>query len=614
MILAQQQPPAGDGAPIADILLVGGIISAATVAVLAIVVAHRRGVASPIAWVGVQAERYLGLPGWAAIPGILAIGAAILTFLGAIWDIGVHIDKGRDNGPFGTTAHYPLLAGLVGTYLCGVLAIGLAPRKPGPGFVSIPGLWHVPIGALLIAVGGAYAMLGFPLDDLWHRVFGQDVTLWGPTHTMFFGGLITAATGAVVLLAQGVRSLGRDPFAGWAPWKYPLAGVAGGIFLFVGCHITDEFNWGLPQYRQVWQPLLLAGFGGFGLILARSLGGRGATLGALLAFLPLQLFEVGLIGFLDTTQPATVLFVAEAVIVEAICWRAARRLSFRTAALAGLGVGTLGFGAEYAWSQVAMPLEWQPSLIAEGLPTAALAGVAGGLLAAAFAGALTGEPLKSRFSARAVAIGAAVLVAGLSVNAGIAHEAGGATATMTLTNEREAETPGGAVVAVADLEVTLSDPELAEDPNWAYVLGWQGGGRFNADLVSSGDGVLRSDGPVPIGGGWKTFVRVHDGRTLVAAAVRMPADDALGFEGFPAEPTVERPLVADTELLQIEQKDDGPMWAWTPAMMLVMGLNVSLMVLLGVATSRSRRDPTDPPAGTSRQAPPRSLRAAEAGS
>ena len=25
---------------------------------------------------------------------------------------------------------------------------------------------------------GMYALIGFPLDDVWHRIFGQDVTLW----------------------------------------------------------------------------------------------------------------------------------------------------------------------------------------------------------------------------------------------------------------------------------------------------------------------------------------------------------------------------------------------------------------------------------------------------
>ena len=43
-----------------------------------------------------------------------------------------------------------------------------------------------------------FALAGFPLDDIWHRLFGQDVTLWGPTHLMLIGGasLATLAAGA----------------------------------------------------------------------------------------------------------------------------------------------------------------------------------------------------------------------------------------------------------------------------------------------------------------------------------------------------------------------------------------------------------------------------------
>ena len=37
-------------------------------------------------------------------------------------------------------------------------------------------------------VCGAIALLGFPLDAFWHALFGEDVTLWGPTHLFMIGG------------------------------------------------------------------------------------------------------------------------------------------------------------------------------------------------------------------------------------------------------------------------------------------------------------------------------------------------------------------------------------------------------------------------------------------
>ncbi len=585
-------PPAGDGAALADIALVGGVISAATVALLAVVVAYRRGGARPLRLIGHVLERALGLPAWAAIPGLAALAAAVLTFGGAIWDIGVHIDEGRDTGPFGTTAHYPMLIGLVFTYLTGVLAVGMTPQDPARSSragLSLPGLGRVPVGALLILAGGGFAMLGFPLDDLWHRVFGQDVTLWGPTHTMFFGGLITAASGAVILLAEGARARGREPFGDAPAWRRPLGAILGGIFLFVAVHATDEFNWAVPQYRQVWQPLLLMFFGAFGLIVARALGGRGATLGVLAVFLPLQLGEVVLIGALGTTQPASVLFVVEAAVVELVWLRARRIDGLRAGALTGLTVGTVGFGAEYGWSHLAMPLPWRPALLLEGIPTAALAGVCGGVLAVLMARALEGRLGEVPRPLRA-ALGSAALLLALCVNAGIAN-APAVDATLSLSNVREAVTAGGGRTEVADLRVRLSDPDLARDGNWAYVLGWQGEGRFEASLIREADGSLRSSRPVPIGGTWKAFARFHKGRTQVSVPIRMPADAPLGFAGFPApvDGPVTRELQRDTRLLQIERKDDGPIWAWTPAMLFVMALNLSLMALVAAGAVRIGR-------------------------
>jgi hypothetical protein len=71
--------------------------------------------------------------------------------------------------------------------------------------------------------------------------------------------------------------------------------------------------------------------------------------------------------------------------------------------------------------------------------------------------------------------------------------------------------------------------------------------------VRGPDGTLRSSRPLPIGGDWKSFIRVHKGRTQISAPIRMPADPAVGFAGFPAVAKVTRPMVRDTKLLQIEQ-------------------------------------------------------------
>src|SRR5206468_2779378 len=55
---------------------------------------------------------------------------------------------------------------------------------------------------------GAFALIGFPLDDVWHTLFGQDVTLWGPTHVLMVGGASLSTLGLWVLLVEARRTIG----------------------------------------------------------------------------------------------------------------------------------------------------------------------------------------------------------------------------------------------------------------------------------------------------------------------------------------------------------------------------------------------------------------------
>src|SRR3982750_1943719 len=71
---------------------------------------------------------------------------------------------------------------------------------------ALPRGRSAPVGGVLIAACGAFALIGFPLDDMWHRLFGQDVTLWGPTHLMLFGGASMTLVGQALLLHEGMRA------------------------------------------------------------------------------------------------------------------------------------------------------------------------------------------------------------------------------------------------------------------------------------------------------------------------------------------------------------------------------------------------------------------------
>src|SRR3954462_15706390 len=200
--------PAG-GAAIGQVVIATGFATLATAGLLWLMKTHRRGENRVLARAGAFAERVSGLPAWAALPAGLATGALFIALLGMYWDISLHIDNGRDPGPLANPAHYLILGGLWGIFSAGVMAVAL-PRggKPGAAAVHLGHEFDAPVGGVLMAACAAFALLGFPLDDMWHRLFGQDVTLWGPTHLMLFGGAGLSLIGQAILLAEGMRARG----------------------------------------------------------------------------------------------------------------------------------------------------------------------------------------------------------------------------------------------------------------------------------------------------------------------------------------------------------------------------------------------------------------------
>ena len=142
------------------------------------------------------------------------------------WDISLHIAQGRDAGPLANPAHYFILVGLFGIFAAGLLAMCLPLEKPSRVAVRIADDWYAPLGGVLIAACGAFSLIGFPLDDVWHRLFGQDVTLWGPTHLMLIGGAAMTLVGLAVLLVEAgaANARGRPPRrAPWARWMRRVA-------------------------------------------------------------------------------------------------------------------------------------------------------------------------------------------------------------------------------------------------------------------------------------------------------------------------------------------------------------------------------------------------------
>src|SRR5436190_562172 len=201
--------PAG-GAATQDIVLATGGAMILTTFVVVVGVLYRSGKVAWLHRVAAFSERQWGLPPWVALAGEIASVSLIVALVGMYWDISLHIDQGRDPGPLANPAHYLILFGLFGVWVAGFLAIIMGDSRGGSSMIERAPTWKIPIGGILLFACASFSLIGFPLDDGWHRIFGQDVTLWGPTHLMLFGGAALTLVGRATLRVAGGRS-SRSP-------------------------------------------------------------------------------------------------------------------------------------------------------------------------------------------------------------------------------------------------------------------------------------------------------------------------------------------------------------------------------------------------------------------
>jgi len=631
-VLAAASARPAAGAEVGQLVALGSVYFGGTGAVLWLVHAHRSGRTRLLARAAEIAGWILRVPGWAALPVLLATVGLLAAMWGGLWDIGYHIDNGRDSGPLGNPGHWPLLLGIFTTFAGGIIALGLADQKDAtPAWMRITADWRVPIGGVLLVVCMLFGLSALALDDVWHRIYGQDVTLWSPTHFVFlFGGIITVI-GMLVLLKEGSQArdakraakrpapapADRPELAGGPTfgrvlellWRRTLrvallGGLLCGLELFLA-----EYDWGVPLYRQVWQPMLLAAFAGFIFTAARAWAGPGSALGAWLVYAVIRLTGV-LIPALAGVSPSSMpLLLGAAACVELLALKLdPRRRTLVFGALAGVLCGTVGFAAEYGWSQIAMPLPWTSALLPEGLIYATLAGLAAGLLGALFAAAMRSE-LPAPRVARLTCVGAMALLVAVGVGAAGKHVPD-VRAEIDLSEVRAA--PQREALAT----VRLQPADAADGANWLYILAWSGGDDRVVDrLRRIGPGRYRSTRPVPLDGTWKVGLRLNNGRERGSVPMRLPVDPGLpnstqrlpafasaaqmdralrdsAGAGLPAPASFNRPFGDDGLIVLRETRGDVAGWVWALGIgltALIWGLCIAGLVLgVGRMGRRSR--------------------------
>ena len=550
--------PAG-GAPTED-LVPGTIVAVVGIALFGwMAVRYRRGAAQPLRKTAAWASSISGLPEWAALPTGFAGTSLIIAVFGFYWDVSTHIDNGRDAGPFANPAHFFILAGLVGIAIGGYLAVLLGSKASTPAAVRIADDWNVPVGGVLLLVCGAIALLGFPLDDVWHRLFGQDVTLWGPTHVQMIGGA-SLATLAVWALLREAR-VGRPTIGSGKPLlvvRFRDTMLAGAFLLGLST-LQGEFDFGVPQFPLLNHPVLLMVAASIGLVAARIRLGRGGALAAVGFFLFIRvLIAVAVAPLLGRSLLHFPLYLVEALLVEAVALRIPRDRQLQLGAVAGALIGTIGLAAEWAWSHIWMPHPWPASLLPEGVVFGFIAAVAGGVIGGLVGRALAPPDVNRPPLPRWAVAGAAVAL--LIAIAYPVPKSAGSDVRADVTLREVASGPQRTVEAT----VRLDPPNAAKDAHWFEALAWQGrdwqrGGLVQSDLEHVGEGVYRTTEPLPVYGNWKAIVRIHRDKALQAMPIYLPEDTAIPAAGVAATQSFSREFVSDKALLQREAKagNDG---------------------------------------------------------
>ena len=484
-------------------------------------------------------ERVTGIPGWAAA----TIGASLFGLLvagqGFYSDVSWHIALGRDDELF-TAPHTAIVVGLVMIAGAAVLGVLLATAEKVDTRLRWGGL-RVPWSAGLLGLLGASAVSGFPLDELWHRAYGVDVTMWSPTHMlMILGAAFSGAASWLVLAEAGVPVTGRR-------WWRGVHVVAAWLTLQGLTAPLGEFAFGVPQFDQLFHPLILAIASGIAIVAMRVVLGRGWALG--IAAVSFALEQTNLLSGGDQGAPVETrsagLYVVSALVVEVVAAVLGTDRRLRFAVASGIGIGTVGLAGEWAWNAGAYQ-PWRAALLPEALVLGVVVALAAAVLGAAYAGALAKDGAE-RPKAGLLALCAVVLLAALAYP--MPRRVGDVTAALTMT-------PAGD--GLVEVEAVLGPDDAADGARWFQVSSWQGGELALTGLTEVAPGRWVSDEPVPVTGSHKSLLRLHRDGQMMTVPVFLPADPEIDEPEIPAEARTQ-PFESESKYL-LRETEEGSTW------------------------------------------------------
>jgi hypothetical protein len=164
------------------------------------------------------------------------LGGKLLGAWGLAWDIQWHLLIGRDT--FWIAPHLMMYGGVTAALLVAFAVLALdtvSAHRHGPlrGSITVAGFTSTR-GMHLAAWGVGLVVLAAPIDDLWHRLFGLDVTLWSPPHLLGLLGSVVNTLGALVVATEAYPAGSRARLA---------ALLLGSGLLYGGVRVVLEPAW-----------------------------------------------------------------------------------------------------------------------------------------------------------------------------------------------------------------------------------------------------------------------------------------------------------------------------------------------------------------------------------
>jgi hypothetical protein len=330
--------------------------------------------------VNLSRTRSRDLLGLGVLP-VMMLGT-LSGLLGVNWDIAWHIDKGRDT--FFTWPHNFIYAMMLVALT--VNAYGLLRDQRDTPLHWRVGNTRLHPGLLIGTVSAALVLVFAPADELWHRFFGLDATLWGPMHLVGLTGftLFSFAGLATSWLERELTSDARRKTVFSGLTVFFAATLLGNAVLLLA-----EYEFNIAQFDITFHPILLAGLTTFPLILIATL--RPRTWSATMVTVVFTLIRLALLGWLTISnnldlagqsKPAIPLLILSGLVVDAL-------ISRRVAGwLAGLASGATTLAANDVMVGAYGIMPWTSSILMIGVPAGLILAAISGWMASRVAAQL----------------------------------------------------------------------------------------------------------------------------------------------------------------------------------------------------------------------------------